>query len=152
MMIKFNLEPREFKVCPEGERELEIIDAVCTPSGKPTSLKIKLKDVETGAIIQNKYTFDNSKSLFAMAMLCKVALKKGDAEEFDTNRDTKSLIGKNLLCEVYHSEGTSVREDGTYPTFANIRKVISLVNDDDDISPRNSIADNPVEESAGYDL
>ena len=148
MVFKIN---KSYAIVPEGTRELEITEAKLTPSGAPKKLTVNLKDVETGAIIQNKYTFDNSKSLFAMAMLCKVALKKGDAEEFDTNRDTKSLIGKVLLCEVYHSEGTSVREDGTYPTFANIRKVISLVNDDD-ISPRNSIADNPVEESAGYDL
>lgn len=149
MKIKFNLEPREFKLCPAGERVLEITEARCTPSGKPTSLKVTFKDVETGAFLNSKYDFNNDKGLFAMGMLCKVALQMADADEFDTANDTPKLVGKKLLCEVVHSQGTTMRDDGTYPTFANVRKTISLENDEE-IGARNVIANNT--NSIGDDL
>lgn len=149
--IKYNLENKEFKVCPEGERELTITKAECTPSGKPSCLKITFQDKE-GAYLNSRYDFNNSKALFAMGMLCKTVLDMGDEDEFDTTEDTKRLMGKVVLAEVVHSQGTNEREDGTYPTFANVKKIISLVNKeaeianaiDDlmgDVSPRNIIAD-----------
>ena len=62
----------------------------------------------------------------AMGFLCKVALNMEDAGEFDTITDTPKLIGKKLLANVKHTEGTTPKEDGTFPIFANIDKIISL--------------------------
>lgn len=150
MLIKFNLESREFKLCPAGERVLEITKAECTPSGKPNKMTVTFKDVETGAFINNRYDFTNDKGLFAMGMLCKVALQMEDGDEFDTARDTKALVGKKLLCEVAHTQGTQIREDGTYPTFANIRKTIRLEEEVIE-GARNTIA-KATENSVGDDL
>lgn len=149
MLVKFNLEKREFKVCPEGERILEITKAEATPSGKPNKLTVTFKDIETDATVISRYDFNNDKGLFAMGMLCKVALGMQDQDEFDTAKDTKNLIGKKIVCEVVHTQGTQEREDGTYPTFANIKKTIKLA-DEENIGARNIIANNT--ESVGDDL
>lgn len=148
-IIKFNLEKREFKLCPEGERVLEITKAEVSPSGKPARLNVTFKDVETGATITSKYDFNNDKGLFAMGMLCKVALGMQDQDEFDTAKDTKELVGKKLVCEVVHTQGTQEREDGTFPTYANIRKTIKLA-EEENIGARNIIAQET--NSVGDDL
>ena len=72
----------------------------------------------------------------------KVEIKDGD--EFDTKTDTPKLVGKKLLCEVVHNLGTKENENGEVPTFANIKKIISLVDEttgevQENNSPRNSI-------------
>lgn len=128
MQIKFNLEQREYKTIPAGDRVLEITKAECTPSGKPNKMTVTFKDTETGATNQSKYDFDNDKGLFAMAMLCQKALEIPDMDAFDT-KDAGLLVGKQLLCEVVHTEGTKPKEDGTFPIFANVRKVKELVGD-----------------------
>ena len=142
MRIKMNLKG-SFIIVPEGERVLEITKAECTPSGKPDKLKVTFKDVE-GGIINNQYTFSNDKSLFAMAKLLETALGFEDGDEFDTKTDTARLVGKVLLCEVTHTPGTKPNENGELPTFANIKRTISLITNDGEVvsneSPRNTIA------------
>ena len=142
MRIKMNLKG-SFTIVPEGERVLEITKAECTPSGKPDKLKVTFKDVE-GGIINNQYTFNNDKSLFAMGKLLETALGFEDGDEFDTKTDTARLVGKVLLCEVTHTQGTKPNENGELPTFANIKRTISLITNDGEVvsnqSPRNAIA------------
>ena len=142
MRIKMNLKG-SFTIVPEGERVLEITKAECTPSGKPDKLKVTFKDVE-GGIINSRYNFDNDKSLFAMAKLLETALGFEDGDEFDTKTDTAKLVGKVLLCEVTHTQGTKPNENGELPTFANIKRTISLITNDGEVvsneSPRNAIA------------
>ena len=137
MRIKMNLKGN-FKLVPEGERVLEITKAECKPSGKPSSLSVTLQDSE-GGFITSRYNFDNENALFAMSMLISKALGMEDGSEFDTKTDTPKLVGKKLLCEVVHIEGTKVDENGEVRTFANIKKVNELV-EEDDLSPRNAIA------------
>lgn len=143
MLIKMNLKGN-FTLVPEGERVLEITKAECTPSGKPDKMKVTFKDSD-GGFINSQYNFDNDKSLFAMGKLLETALGFEDGDEFDTKSDPKRLIGKKLLCEVVHTQGTKPNEDGELPTFANLKKTISLVTDDGEVvanqSPRNAIAD-----------
>ena len=122
MKIKFNLE--SFEPVPEGERVLEIVKAECKPSGKPTQMNVSFKDIETGKLLSNRYDFGNQGAINAMGILCRFALDIPDMGEFDTVTDTKKLIGKHIIAEVVHTEGTQEREDGTYPIFANIKKVI----------------------------
>lgn len=128
MKIKMNLSG-SFKTCPEGKRVLTITKAECTPSGKPDKLKVTFQDTE-GGFVNSKYDFTNDKSIWAMGMMLSKALQLDDGDEFDTKLDTPRLIGKKLLCEVIHTQGTKPNEDGELPTFANIKKVISLVDDE----------------------
>ena len=142
MKIKMNLK-NNFKLVEEGERVLTITKAECKPSGKPTNMKVTFQDSE-GGFINSQYNFDNDKSLFAMGKLLETALGFEDGDEFDTKTDAERLIGKKLLCEVVHTQGTKPNENGELPTFANVRKTISLVSDDGEVvsnqSPRNAIA------------
>lgn len=143
MKVKMNLSGN-FKLCPEGERVLKITKAECTPSGKPDKLKVTFQDSE-GGFVNSKYDFTNDKSVWAMGMMLSKALGLEDGDEFDTKTDTPKLVGKKLLCEVIHTEGTKPNDDGELPIFANIKKVIALVNDDTgevEESPRNMIANN----------
>lgn len=144
MKIKMNLNGN-FKLCPEGERVLTITKAECTPSGKPDKLKVTFQDSE-GGFVNSKYDFTNDKSVWAMGMMLSKALELEDGDEFDTKTDTPKLIGKKLLCEIVHTQGTKPNEDGELPTFANIKRVISLVNEEtgevtEEKSARNMISD-----------
>lgn len=138
MKIKMNLKSN-FKIVPEGERELKITKAEVRPSGKPNSLVVTFQDTE-GGFINNRYNFDNDKSLFALGKLLEVALGFEDGDEFDTKSDTERLVGKTILCEVVHTQGNKPNENGELPTFANIKKTISLVEETNNTSPRNTIA------------
>lgn len=148
MLIKMNLKSN-FTIVPEGERELEITKAECKPSGKPNNMKVTFKDSE-GGFINSQYNFDNDKSLFAMGKLLEVALDFKDGDEFDTKTDTEKLVGKKLICEVVHTQGSKPNDEGELPTFANIKKVISKVDDElpfetTESSPRNAIAEDDLD-------
>lgn len=140
MKIKMNM--KGFKLVEEGERVLKITKAECTPSGKPDKLKVTFQDVKDGGTINSQYNFDNSGAVFAMSKLAEVALGLEDGDEFDTKTDTARLVDKELLCEVVHTKGTKPNNDGELPTFANVKKVISLANTStgEVESPRNAIA------------
>jgi len=136
MKIKLNM-TSNFKVVPEGERELTITKAECKPSGKPTRIDITFQDSE-GGFVNSRYAFDNDKAMFAFSKMLEV-LGYSDGDEFDTKSDIDKLIGNVLLCEVVHSQGSQPNENGELPTFANIKKTLGVV--DKDKSPRNAIAE-----------
>lgn len=141
MKIRMNM--KGFKLVEEGERVLKITKAECTPSGKPDKLKVTFQDVKDGGMINSQYSFNNSGAVFAMSKLAEVALGLEDGDEFDTKTDTARLVGKELLCEVVHTQGTKPNNDGELPTFANVKKVISLADTSTGEivdSPRNAIA------------
>lgn len=147
--IKFDL--ATFEPIPEGERVLTITKAECKPSGKPSAMHVTFKDVLTGRTLVNRYDFSNPGGLTAMAIMCRIALGLADMDEFDTTTDTPKLVGKVLKCEIVHNEGTQPREDGSLPIFANIKKVISLENDNglpnnlENASPRQQIIGNDLD-------
>lgn len=142
MLIKMNLKGN-FTLVPEGERVLTITKAECKPSGKPTNMKVTFQDSE-GGFVNSQYNFDNDKSLFAMGKLLETALGFEDGDEFDTKTDPERLVGLTLLCEVVHSQGTKPNENGELPTFANLKRTISLITADGEVSsnvsPRSAIA------------
>ena len=142
MLIKMNLKGN-FTLVPEGERALTITKAECKPSGKPTNMKVTFQDSE-GGFINSQYNFDNDKSLFAMGKLLETALGFEDGDEFDTKTDPERLVGLTLLCEVVHTQGTKPNENGELPTFANLKRTISLITADGEVSsnvsPRSAIA------------
>ena len=147
--IKFDL--ASFEPVPEGERILEITKAECKPSGKPTEMSVTFKDILTNRTLVNRYNFSNAGGLTAMAIMCRIALGLEDMDTFDTIKDTPKLIGRRLKCEIVHNQGTQPREDGTYATFANIKRVIELVNDNQvnipspNASPRQTIIGNDLD-------
>lgn len=146
MKIKFDL--ANYEPIPAGERVLEITKAECKPSGKPTAMHVTFKDIRTNSTLINRYDFSSSGGLTAMAIMCRIALDLPSAEEFDTVTDTPKLIGKKLLCEVVHNQGTQPREDGSFPIFANIKKVISLASEKEEVStqsPRQQIIGNDLD-------
>lgn len=122
MKIKYNLN-EGFKLVPEGLRELEIIKAEAKPSGKPQAIHITFKDSEGGQLI-NRYDLNVQPAIIAFGYICKYTLNTSDADEIDTVTDLPKMIGKKVVCEVVHTKGNQAREDGTFPTFANIKKVI----------------------------
>lgn len=144
MKISYNL--KSFEPVPEGKRVLEITESKCTPSGKPQQLDVTFKDVETGRTLKSTYKFNIQGAVMAMGFLCKTALQMEDAGEFDTTTDTPRLIGKRLLAEVVHTQGTTPKEDGSFPVFANISKIVGLVNNTSALNdtilttPRNAIS------------
>lgn len=141
MKILFNLE--QFTPVDAGERVLAIKEAKCVPSGKPTKIEITFEDIKTKRTLKSSYNFSTEGAMRAFGFLCRTALDIPDMGEFDTIIDTPKLIGVKLVCEVVHTEGTQPREDGTFPIFANISKVLSRYEENIEAStatsPRNSI-------------
>lgn len=142
--IKLNLKSN-FKLVKEGNRVLKISEAKATPSGKPNKIVLNMEDIEDGAKLINSFSLDNDKSLFALGMLLNVALGLEDGDDFDT-KNINELVGIKLLCEISHSEYNE-------KTYANVKKIISRVDDDEEtgevvsypdvdsvISGRNAIA------------
>ena len=112
------------------------------PRDIPNKMIIKYKDSD-GGTMQSTYNLGNPIQEQSMSYVICTALNLQDGDDFNVRR-VNELIGKKLLCEVVHSEGKTVGNDGKLPVFANIKRVISLVNDDTGEvidSPRNAIAE-----------
>lgn len=144
MVIKFNLSTG-FKVVPEGERKLTITKAEAKPSGKPTAIYITWTDSE-GGIINDRYDLTREVAITKLGILIRNALDMQDMEEFDT-KDIGQLENKTLLCEVAHTQGTQPKDDGSYAIFANVKKILSLVENKTEtktvsttVGPRDTIA------------
>lgn len=141
MKIKLNLK-NNYKIVPEGQRILTVKNAEFRPVGKPQELRVIFEDSE-GGLINTRYDMTNDKSNWIMGIFISTALNlSSDEEEFET-KDVEKLIGKKLLCEVVHRDGTKPNDNGEVPVFANINKIIKRIDDytDTDLSPRNMIAD-----------
>lgn len=141
MKIKLKLK-NNYKIVPEGQRILTVKNAEFRPAGVPKELRVTFEDSE-GGLINTRYDMTNDKSKWVMAIFISTALNlSSDEEEFET-KDVGKLIGKKLLCEVVHRDGTKPNDNGEVPVFANINKIIKRIDDytDTDLSPRNMIAD-----------
>ena len=125
MKIKVNLNGG-YKTVQEGSRELEITKVEMTPSGRPTKLKLYMKDVEDGATLVNSYNLENETGEWLAGKMLAVALNLNDGDDFDlTPTSSKELVGKHLQCTVEHTEFNG-------KTYANIRSVDKLVSTEDD--------------------
>jgi hypothetical protein len=100
MVIKLNTN-KDFKLIPEGEQILTIVDAKVTPSGAPQQIQIKFEDTN-GASMLKTYKFEHSGAMYYFGTLLS-ALGIGDGETFDTN-DAYKLIGRQLIVVVEHTE------------------------------------------------
>ncbi len=137
MKLVMNLKSN-YKLVPEGKRRLKITKAEAKPSGRPTHMEVSFQDSEGGYIYSN---YDFEKAIYPLSILICTALGLKDGDEIDPREDAKKLVDKELICEVIHRQGTKPNENGELPTFANIKQVISLVEDEVvEESPRNSIS------------
>lgn len=119
-MIKFNLSGG-FKKVPEGEQILTITTCEPTPSGNPTGMKMVYTHAD-GSSIQETISFD--KALWKISQICNVVFGAQQDQEMSVDDVAKSLKGKSIKVEVVHRAGTQPREDGTFPTFANVNKIL----------------------------
>lgn len=106
---------------PEGEVVLTIASASAKPKANPSVIEVVFVH-ESGAEIRNKYELANQMGLVALSYLARCIL--GNVDDLSISRDLPTFVGKKVLCEVVHKEGS---KGGT---FANIAKTISLVEDD----------------------
>ena len=139
MKLKMNLK-NNFKLVPEGKRRLKITKSECSPSGKPSRWNLTFEDSE-GGFINNRFDFNNDKSLFAMGKFLETVLGFKDGDEFDTKEDAAKCIGIEVYAEVIHTQGRQLNENGETMTFANIvNKTIELASEEENESPRNAIS------------
>lgn len=123
-MIKFNLN-NNFKMVQEGTRTLEITECSATPSGFPTEMRWTLKDIQDGATMKDSCNITAvSTNIWKISRIASAVLNINDGEEMDAVELAKALVGKKITCEIVHNKGKNPREDGTYPTFANIKTII----------------------------
>ena len=148
MLIRFNLQ--DFSPIEEGERVLKITKAECRPAGKPSKAEVTFTEPSTGKTLRSNYNFDNQYGLMAFGFLCRTALNLPDLGEFDTN-DIGKLVNKTLLCEIAQTQGTQPREDGSLATFANIKKVIRLIDENEATQPVQTFATPRASIKTGFD-
>lgn len=127
MKVKFNLS-KEFKKVPEGEQVLTISDMVAKPKDLPKELTITYTDKDGNTLLE-KCNFTST--VWKLSRLCEKVLNIKDGDEMELDEIVNNLKGKKIKCEVVHTQGTQAREDGTYPTFANINKILGVVNEEE---------------------
>lgn len=132
MKVKFNLS-REFKKIPEGEQVLTITDVVAKPKDAPKEITIEYTSSEGLKLLDR---CDFNKTLWKLSRLCQVVFNINDGDEMELDEIVKNLKGTQIKCEIVHTKGTQPREDGTYPTFVNINKILSVVEVTEDDLPK----------------
>jgi len=116
--MKISANYGEFRLVPEGTLVLKIVEVNFIPKGKPKSVEVNFED-PTGAKLRNNYTIEDPRGMFALTLLNKFATQN-EPEEFDPS----DMVGQAVLCEVVHNTGNKPKDDGTFPVFANIKKVL----------------------------
>jgi len=124
--IKFNLN-RTFKLMDEGEKVVTLTSVEASPSGNPTDIKVTYTD-DKGATIQEKINLD--RALWKISRIAEAVLHIQQDDEMTPADLCKQLQGKKLRIEVKHNQGNQPREDGTYPTFANVSKILGGVEEE----------------------
>ena len=122
-MIKFNMSGG-FKLMEEGEKIVTLTKVEPSPSGAPTSINVVYTD-DKGATINEK--IDLSKALWKISAIAGAVLNAKDGEEMEASELCKKLQGKQIKVEIVHNKGKQAREDGTFPTFANVRNILGGV-------------------------
>lgn len=133
MKVKFNLS-RGFKLVPEGEQVLTITEINAVPSGLPKQVKITWTDATGTNLLE---TCDLATTIWKLSRICEVAFGIKDGEEMELDEIISGLKGKQFECEIVHTQGKNPREDGTYPTYANIKNILSRVELTDNVLPEN---------------
>lgn len=117
-----------FTLVPEGRQIVRVDSVELKPKDKPQVVEFVYSH-EEGGMIKETFKFDSPLSVDILGKRCDIALN-GTAEEGTeiAPEDLKELfLGKKFEVEIRHREGT---KGGT---FANIKYMIRLLEDEDDL-------------------
>ena len=117
--------PKGFQMIPEGEHVLHITNVKGLPRDNVSVVTMDMLNADglgfNGKYPQ-KYDLKSDGGYAAFYFLVKngygVDLDEGDEFDIDQLEDTYVKV------EIIHKEGTKAREDGSFPTFANIKQTI----------------------------
>ena len=120
-----------FVLVPAGEDVvLGITSAKAMPKAKPSKIEVVFTHANGGTIKQTydlnkklKKTDKNPIGLVLFSILARTALGDSSLENFSLSKDLPKLVGKNLVCEVKHSDPKDNEKGYVY---ANIKKIVRL--------------------------
>lgn len=124
-----------FTLVPAGEDVvLGITSAKAMPKAKPSKIEVVFTHTNGGTIKQTydlnkklKKTDKNPIGLVLFSILARTALGDNSLEDFSLSKDLPKLVGKNLVCEVKHSDPKD-NENGD--VYANIKKIVRLADEE----------------------
>ena len=134
-MDTIQLVESSFTLVPAGEDVvLGITSAKAMPKAKPSKIEVVFTHANGGTIKQTydinkklKKTDKNPIGLVLFSILARTALRDSSLEDFSLSKDLPKLVGKNLVCEVKHSDPED-NENGY--VYANIKKIVRLADEE----------------------
>lgn len=134
-MDTIQLVESSFTLVPAGEDVvLGITRVKAMPKAKPSKIEVVFTHANGGAIKQTydlnkklKKTDKNPIGLVLFSILARTALGDSSLEDFSLSKDLPKLVGKNLVCEVKHSDPKD-NENGC--VYANIKKIVRLADEE----------------------
>lgn len=134
-MDTIQLVESSFTLVPAGEDVvLGITSAKAMPKAKPSKIEVLFTHANGGTIKQtydlnkkSKKTDKNPIGLVLFSILARTALGDSSLEDFSLSKDLPKLVGKNLVCEVKHSDPKD-NENGY--VYANIKKIVRLADEE----------------------
>lgn len=138
-MDTIQLVESSFALVPAGEDVvLGITSAKAMPKAmskaKPSKIEVVFTHANGGTIKQTydlnkklKKTDKNPIGLVLFSILARTALGDSSLENFSLSKDLPKLVGKNLVCEVKHSDPKD-NENGY--VYANIKKIVRLADEE----------------------
>lgn len=116
--VDMSKKPKGFRLMPEGETTLEILEVKGLPKANVKMVEVKFQDSE-GIPLKNKYDLTNDGGYAAFYYLVTV----GCGFDLDDEFDIDQLVGCFPEVEIIHREGSRPGANGKVPVFANIGRV-----------------------------
>lgn len=132
-MDTIQLVESSFTLVPAGEDVVLGITSAM-PKAKSSKIEVVFTHANGGTIKQTydlnkklKKTDKNPIGLVLFSILARTALGDSSLENFSLSKDLPKLVGKNLVCEVKHSDPKD-NENGY--VYANIKKIVRLADEE----------------------
>lgn len=119
--VNFGKKPEGFRLMPEGEQTLKITKVAGLPRANVTNVDVEFVNAD-GIKLKNKYDLTTDGGYAAFYYL----VQNGCGIDLDGEFDIDTLVGKYVLVEIVHREGSRPREDGTVAVFANIKATVGV--------------------------
>lgn len=119
--VNFNRKPESngFRLLPEGDQNLRITAIEGIPRANVTQVTVDFVS-EDGIKFKNRYDLTNEFGYNAFYYL----VNNGCGFDLDGEFDINACVGKFVVLNIVHKKGTKEREDGTFPTFVNVKYVV----------------------------
>jgi hypothetical protein len=130
MMIK--IAKSGFKMVPEGEQVLTVKSVKALPSARPQVIEFEWVHAD-GGIIKETFKTSVPKAMDILGKRCDIALngKLPEGTEISEHDLPDIFNGKTFTAFVVHNHVTG--NDGKDRTFVNIKYIIDLVGDTDEV-------------------